>query len=134
MPFKNILDKKNYEKDYYETHKDEICLKNKEKYKCECGIELTLHSKSRHDKSKQHINFFDPIMNTNYTCECGKELLKCNKEKHEKSKTHNDFLNKGLCFTCECGTMLSLQYKLKHLKTKRHIESLELKLKKSCNS
>ena len=58
MPYKNIIDRQNNSRKYYQIHKDELLLKQKtNKYKCECGIELTLHHKSRHEKSKTHCTF-----------------------------------------------------------------------------
>ena len=57
MPFKNIVDRKNWEQKYYQAHKNELSLKNKIKYKCECGIKLTLQHKPRHEKSKTHCTF-----------------------------------------------------------------------------
>ena len=57
MPYKNIIDRQNNSRKYYQIHKDELLLKQINKYKCECGIELTLHHKSRHEKSKTHCTF-----------------------------------------------------------------------------
>jgi len=51
------VDKKNYRKQYYEKNREDILLKNKEKYKCDCGIEITIHNKSRHEKSIQHTTY-----------------------------------------------------------------------------
>ena len=42
---------------YIQEHKEEIKEKRHERVKCECGVELSRDSKSRHKKSKQHLQF-----------------------------------------------------------------------------
>ncbi len=48
---------KGYKKNWYEDNKERLSDKNKEKIICECGIEYTKSNKSRHFKSKRHIEF-----------------------------------------------------------------------------
>tara|TARA_R110000868_G_scaffold266533_1_gene525722 strand:+ start:4521 stop:5168 length:648 start_codon:yes stop_codon:yes gene_type:complete len=48
---------KEYDKQYYEKHKEEISEKQKQIYDCVCGKQSTIHHKTRHEKTKHHINF-----------------------------------------------------------------------------
>jgi len=46
-----------YKKKWYEENKEEISEKRKEKITCEiCNCEIIKHGKSRHEKSKKHLN------------------------------------------------------------------------------
>jgi hypothetical protein len=43
---------------YYNVNKEQICKKNKEnRITCECGVNIRYADKSKHNKSKLHINF-----------------------------------------------------------------------------
>jgi hypothetical protein len=44
------------QKEYREHHREHLLEYSKTNMICECGVELTLSSKSRHLKSKKHIN------------------------------------------------------------------------------
>lgn len=44
-------------KEYHEKNKEKIAEKQAEKIVCECGIEITKYKKSRHEKSKRHVEF-----------------------------------------------------------------------------
>jgi hypothetical protein len=50
---------KEYKKQYREDNKEKILKKEKIKFICECGSECRLSEKSRHEKSKKHINFIN---------------------------------------------------------------------------
>jgi len=52
---KEILNEK--KKQNYEKNKEIIAQKRKTKYICECGSEINISDKSRHNKSIKHINF-----------------------------------------------------------------------------
>jgi hypothetical protein len=52
----NKESKNEYNKKYREGNKENISKKNAEIIKCECGLDITKGSKSRHIKSKIHIN------------------------------------------------------------------------------
>lgn len=52
---KNREKKKEYMKEWHRKNKE----KAKEKYTCECGSILTKNKKSRHEKTKKHINFIN---------------------------------------------------------------------------
>ena len=63
---KNVLIKKMKEyreankdvmKQYYENNKDLIKERQSKPYDCICGSEIQIHEKSRHLKTKKHINF-----------------------------------------------------------------------------
>jgi len=51
-------DVKEYEKQYYQEHKEEKCLYSKEwaskRYICDCGADVRYGEKARHFKSKKH--------------------------------------------------------------------------------
>jgi hypothetical protein len=65
----NIINKERYEKnkeerlitqkEYYNKNKEEIIKKSKEMIICNCGKEIQKVSISRHQKSKQHLNFIN---------------------------------------------------------------------------
>jgi hypothetical protein len=58
----NIEKIRECKKNYYENNKDKIREHNKKTYKCEiCNKTLTLCKKSRHEKSKEHINNLNNI-------------------------------------------------------------------------
>jgi len=44
-------------KKYYQTNKEELNKKRNEKYTCQCGSTLRISDKSRHERSKKHIDF-----------------------------------------------------------------------------
>ena len=44
------------QKSYREKNKEKISAKNKEMNVCSCGIETPMNNKSRHDKSKKHLD------------------------------------------------------------------------------
>ncbi len=50
-----------YNKEYYQDNKDKKAeydkQRNSEIFMCKCGKTLTLHHKSRHEKSIQHQNY-----------------------------------------------------------------------------
>ena len=50
---------KQHRKEYYEQNKEKILDKCKELYTCECGKELTYSHKSRHLKSKTHLDYIN---------------------------------------------------------------------------
>jgi len=47
---------RNQAKAYYATNKETILEQTKEKIQCECGATIRIVGKSRHDKSKKHID------------------------------------------------------------------------------
>ena len=48
-------------KEKYQKNKEQIREKRKEQYTCSCGITLTKTKKSRHEKSKKHINYANSL-------------------------------------------------------------------------
>jgi len=50
---------KEYSKQNYQENKEDINKKRLSKIKCECGCEITHCSKSRHMKSRKHINMLN---------------------------------------------------------------------------
>ena len=50
-------EQKEYKKKWYEEHREERIKKNKEEYTCACGKVGTLTNKTRHEKSKFHLDF-----------------------------------------------------------------------------
>lgn len=46
-------------KHYYNQNKEHLLIKQKQPYTCICGKTLTIGNKSRHCKSKKHINFIE---------------------------------------------------------------------------
>jgi hypothetical protein len=52
---------KEYHKNHYKLHKDDLNEKHKEKYDCPCGTTLRIADKSTHEKSKKHYNFVNGI-------------------------------------------------------------------------
>jgi putative protein kinase ArgK-like GTPase of G3E family len=49
------------QKEYREKNKEKISEKTKEKIVCECGKEITKCNKSRHEKSKRHVEFLNKV-------------------------------------------------------------------------
>jgi hypothetical protein len=47
--------------EYYEKCKDEINEKRKLKYKCQCGSNIRICDKARHERSKKHIKYCQQI-------------------------------------------------------------------------
>jgi hypothetical protein len=50
-----IKQNKERQKEWYEQNKKRILEKQNKKYICQCGSELRINNKSRHEKSKEHI-------------------------------------------------------------------------------
>jgi hypothetical protein len=46
-------------KQYREENKEKLNKKKSEKFKCVCGIFYTRGHKTRHERSKKHINFIN---------------------------------------------------------------------------
>ena len=46
-------------KRFYRNHQEEILNKCKEKFKCDCGSEVTKNVKSRHERSIKHQQFLN---------------------------------------------------------------------------
>ena len=72
---------------YLHNHyKETACTK--QYYFCpQCRIQILKSSKTRHEKSKRHLN----IINL-YKCCCGTIVKKTSKCAHEKSQKHNNWL------------------------------------------
>jgi hypothetical protein len=55
----------NRQKQYRKDNKEELKIKKKEyskiKYTCECGLEMLIGAKSRHEKSQKHTNYMQTI-------------------------------------------------------------------------
>jgi predicted glutamine amidotransferase len=52
---------KKYYKEYYETNKNTILEKKKEKVTCKCGCVVTTQNIKRHKRTKKHTDFINPI-------------------------------------------------------------------------
>lgn len=80
----------------YQKNKEIQLAKQGEKYTCECGKTLTIGKKSRHEKSRKHIEYLNGInisdQTRKYTCECGSHIRMDNKHHHLKSKKHVAYL------------------------------------------
>ena len=50
-------------KQYYQENKEKLIEQHKMKYICECGSETRILHKSRHFKSKKHIDFIESTIN-----------------------------------------------------------------------
>jgi hypothetical protein len=48
-------------KEYYQLNKEKYKEKIKEKHDCECGVKYTIGHKSRHLKTKKHLNYINQI-------------------------------------------------------------------------
>jgi hypothetical protein len=57
----NILIK---QRQYDATHKEEIATRRKQTFSCECGGIITVHNKSRHLKSKFHLQYMERVMSS----------------------------------------------------------------------
>jgi hypothetical protein len=82
--------KKEYSKQYYDMHKENISEKgkqyrddNNEKIKEREKIYRETHKNKRKEKVKEKT-----------TCECGCEITKTNLKRHQSSKSHTDLMNK----------------------------------------
>jgi hypothetical protein len=53
----NKAKNKDYNKNYYEKNKEKISINNKIKFNCKCGGKYAKGDKSRHLKSKKHLNY-----------------------------------------------------------------------------
>ena len=92
-------------KEYYENNKEKLKKKNSKRYVCECGDELTINHKLRHEKTKKHniyINFkqksncdktIDKRIYQKTECICGSIYNKDQKLKHQRTKKHINFIN-----------------------------------------
>lgn len=74
----------------------------------DCNINYQNGDKSRHMKSKKHLN----NINKEITYECNKHYKKVNERQKQK-------------ITCECGSIITKGSKSKHLKSKKHKKLLE---------
>ena len=54
----NREDRIQKQKEYFKLNKEEIIIKRKEKFNCECGGKYTMSGKSQHMKTEKHKNFF----------------------------------------------------------------------------
>lgn len=50
------LTRQEYHKQWTENNKEHVLEYNSRKYTCECGVELTIRKKSRHIKTKYHLD------------------------------------------------------------------------------
>jgi hypothetical protein len=99
-------EKKEYDKEYYETHREE-----RKKYK-----------KEHYETHKEKINEYQKEYN-----ETHKDKIKEYQKEHKKEyyKNHKEQLNKKII--CEiCGGKYTYVSKSKHLKTKKHISQINL--------
>ena len=48
-----------YQIQYRNNNKEKISEQNKKKYECECGSNIRIYQKSRHEKSNKHIKFIE---------------------------------------------------------------------------
>jgi len=77
-----------YQKEYRKVNKIKLNERGREKYTCFCGSIISNHSKSKHEKSKKHIDFFDEIEDfTEITCK-GEDPLKKQIIEDIKKKTY----------------------------------------------
>ena len=54
---KEIICEKN--KQYHQDNKEKISEQNKKKYECECGSNIRIYGKPRHERSVKHIKFIE---------------------------------------------------------------------------
>ena len=52
-----------YDRKYYQNNKDSINEKKREKFNCECGGRYTRSGKSKHFKTKQHLDYIKSLKN-----------------------------------------------------------------------
>ena len=92
---------KDYSKEYVKRPEwiQKMKEKNKEKYICECGYELTKNHKLRHNKTLNHQQYLQNdiknkqnIKSELYNCQCGVELTKGCKSRHERSQKHKTYI------------------------------------------
>jgi len=55
--------KKDYDEVYRSINKDKIQEHKSQKFLCQCGVEYTHNHKSRHEKTKIHIQYIDELIN-----------------------------------------------------------------------
>jgi hypothetical protein len=86
-------------KEYYKENKDIVREQQKQKFKCECGREIQLSEKSRHQKSIIHKKLMnkediskEEKLNKPFICECGITVKTKNKTSHFGSQTHSNIL------------------------------------------
>lgn len=110
---------KEYMANYREEHKEDRKQydkvrerpNRKDRYTCECGMEVLCECRKRHSETQFHINFVNGIPNLStedkakarllktkeynkekYVCECGMEVTRNHKKRHESGKYHKDRL------------------------------------------
>jgi len=59
--FRKTEKSKKWREEYKTTRKEVRDLKNKEKFKCECGSTINFLEQTRHKKSKKHLTYLDSI-------------------------------------------------------------------------
>ena len=95
----NVIHGQNYRKDHLRDirayDRERNVERNKDKIKCECGVEYPKYQKSVHDKSKHHIEYLIEQDNTLSLCDLG-------------------------MITCGCGSVVTKKGFIKHMKTKKH--------------
>ena len=57
------ISKKDYDVVYRSINKDKIQEHKSQKFLCQCGVEYTHNHKSRHEKTKIHIQYIDELIN-----------------------------------------------------------------------
>ena len=96
-------EEKEYLKEYYKEHKEEINEKCKEYYKEhkeeikeKCKVYYEEHKEEMNKQSKvyneEHKEEIKKQQSKKYTCACGSELCWGYKAKHERTKKHQEFL------------------------------------------
>ena len=82
---------------YRLNNQDKINERKSIKIMCECGEKINKDNKTRHEKTKKHIDkinqtFKEPkdVLN----CDCGGTYQIYRKLRHEKTKKHQDYLSK----------------------------------------
>ena len=61
IPGRTDKEYKQYQKEYYNDNKNELTIKKKEKFDCECGGKFTYCHKSQHINSIKHLKFLESL-------------------------------------------------------------------------
>ena len=94
------------ERERYNANKDEINKRRYARYVCVCGFETCINHKSKHEKSKKHLDFvengikyvkptrtYEEYRYDKINCGCGGKYTPNRKAEHFKTKRHQKFIN-----------------------------------------
>ena len=110
------------QKEWREKNKEILKAKQGEIVNCECGNQYTFGNRSRHFKSKVHLQFTENI--SDYQ----KELMEQQKKEQKEKNKEAERVKQSEIVNCECGRQYTFGNRSRHFQTKVHLQYKEQSL------